>query len=168
MAETLSNGVVIPQGTDLIHGSGVQAMRNLGGSVNTALTGKANTAHTHPDLVSRLAALEYTTGLRNVTSLVVPEWTTISSVTLLRVGGFVAVWLVGFTKGEDLTGTHGVMTLPPGFRPPDTTWAKSYRGKDIRVLTNGAVQVINPSRSTDNGYFFYPTLEAPPETPPGT
>jgi len=61
MAETLSNGVVIPQGTDLIHGSGVQAMRNLGASVDgqlgnrytkaqadSLLAEKAGTSHTHP------------------------------------------------------------------------------------------------------------------------
>ena len=37
VAETLANGTTIPQGTDLIHGSGVQAMRNLGGSVDGQL-----------------------------------------------------------------------------------------------------------------------------------
>lgn len=47
MAETLSNGVVIPQGTDLIHGSGVQAMRNMGGSVDAQLGARALTTHTH-------------------------------------------------------------------------------------------------------------------------
>lgn len=37
MAETLANGTTIPQGSDPIHGSGVQAMRNLGGSVDGQL-----------------------------------------------------------------------------------------------------------------------------------
>lgn len=37
MAETLANGTIIPQGTDLIHSSGVQAMRSLGGSVDGQL-----------------------------------------------------------------------------------------------------------------------------------
>ena len=37
MAETLPNGTVIPQGADLINSNGVQAMRNLGGSVDGQL-----------------------------------------------------------------------------------------------------------------------------------
>lgn len=37
MAETLANGTTVPQGSDPIHGSGVQAMRNLGGSVDGQL-----------------------------------------------------------------------------------------------------------------------------------
>jgi len=60
MAETLANGTTIPQGSDPIHGSGVQAMRNLGGSVDgqlgnrytkaqadALLAGKAPVSHTH-------------------------------------------------------------------------------------------------------------------------
>ena len=60
MAETLVNGTTIPQGSDPIHGSGVQAMRNLGGSVDAQLgarytkaqadallAGKSPTGHTH-------------------------------------------------------------------------------------------------------------------------
>ena len=37
VAETLANGTTIPQGSDPIHSSGVQAMRNLGGSVDGQL-----------------------------------------------------------------------------------------------------------------------------------
>ena len=60
MAETLANGTTVPQGSDPIHGSGVQAMRNLGGSVDAQLgarytkaqadallDGKAPVSHTH-------------------------------------------------------------------------------------------------------------------------
>ena len=39
MAETLSQGVIIPQGTDRISTTGVDEQRRLGASVNTALTG---------------------------------------------------------------------------------------------------------------------------------
>lgn len=62
MAETLSNGTVVPVGSDLIHSSGVQAMRNLGASVDSQLgdrytkaqadallAGKAPATHTHDD-----------------------------------------------------------------------------------------------------------------------
>lgn len=69
MAETLANGTTIPQGSDPIHGSGVQAMRNLGGSVDgqlgnrytkaqadALLAGKAASSHTHP--VSQVTGLQ--------------------------------------------------------------------------------------------------------------
>lgn len=69
MAETLANGTTIPQGSDPIHGSGVQAMRNLGGSVDgqlgnrytkaqadALLAGKASSSHTHP--VSQVTGLQ--------------------------------------------------------------------------------------------------------------
>lgn len=39
MAETLSQGVIIPQGTDIISGTGVAEVRALGTSTNTALAG---------------------------------------------------------------------------------------------------------------------------------
>lgn len=48
MAETLANGTVVPQGSDLIHASGVQAMRNMGGSVDAQLGNRALVGHTHP------------------------------------------------------------------------------------------------------------------------
>lgn len=47
MAETLPNGVVIPQGEDLINSNGVQAMRNLGSSVDSQLANRALVGHTH-------------------------------------------------------------------------------------------------------------------------
>src|SRR5699024_5678229 len=48
MAETLANGTVVPQGSDLIHASGVQAMRNMGASVDSQLGNRALVGHTHP------------------------------------------------------------------------------------------------------------------------
>lgn len=48
MAETLPNGTVIPQGADLINANGVQAMRDLGSSVDSQLADRARVAHTHP------------------------------------------------------------------------------------------------------------------------
>lgn len=42
MAETLSEGVTIPEGTDQISASGVEEMRTLGRTTNTALERKAN------------------------------------------------------------------------------------------------------------------------------
>lgn len=48
MAETLANGTVVPQGSDLIHSTGVQAMRNMGGSVDAQLGNRALVGHTHP------------------------------------------------------------------------------------------------------------------------
>lgn len=47
MAETLANGTVVPQGSDLIHASGVQAMRNMGGSVDAQLGNRSLVGHTH-------------------------------------------------------------------------------------------------------------------------
>lgn len=65
MAETLSEGVVIPQGGDLIPADGVGHDRALGSSVNTALAGKSPVGHTHDDryfteaeVTSKLAAKE--------------------------------------------------------------------------------------------------------------
>lgn len=48
MAETLANGTVVPQGADLIHSSGVQAMRNMGGSIDAQLGNRSLLGHTHP------------------------------------------------------------------------------------------------------------------------
>ena len=47
MAETLPNGTVIPQGADLINSNGVQAMRNLGSSVDSQIANRALVGHTH-------------------------------------------------------------------------------------------------------------------------
>ena len=47
MAETLPNGTVIPQGADIINSNGVQAMRNLGSSVDSQLANRALLAHNH-------------------------------------------------------------------------------------------------------------------------
>ena len=47
MAETLPNGTVIPQGPDLINANGVQAMRNMGASVDAQLANRALVGHNH-------------------------------------------------------------------------------------------------------------------------
>lgn len=47
MAETLPGGTVIPQGADLINANGVQAMRDLGSSVDSQLANRALVGHTH-------------------------------------------------------------------------------------------------------------------------
>lgn len=125
-----------------------------------------------PTTEQRLAALEskseYSTGLRDVTSLVDSEWTNFASARLMRNGNQVSLWLVNFSKGEALTGTHLLLTLPPGFRAPETTWAKTYRNSDSRVITSGVVQVISPGASNDSVFFTYPTLDDQPATLPGT
>ena len=65
MAETLPNGTVIPNGSDLINANGVQAMRNMGASVDAQLAGRSPVGHTHDDryfteaeVTSKLAAKE--------------------------------------------------------------------------------------------------------------
>lgn len=110
----------------------------------------------------------YETGLRNIIGLVDQEWTSFGSAKLMRDGNQVSVWLVNFSKGTALSGTHLLLTLPSGFRPPETTWVKTYRNSDARVLTSGAIQIINPGASNDSAYFTFPTLNPVPETKPGT
>ena len=49
MAQTLPNGTVIPQGDDPINANGVQAMRNLGSSVDAQLANRSLLGHNHDD-----------------------------------------------------------------------------------------------------------------------
>lgn len=49
MAETLPNGTVVPQGQDLINVNGVQAIRNLGSSVDAQLANRSLLGHNHDD-----------------------------------------------------------------------------------------------------------------------
>ena len=61
MAETLSQGIIIPSGTDVISASGVDHDRTLGASTNTALSGldqRITTLEDAPDSGGGLAATE--------------------------------------------------------------------------------------------------------------
>lgn len=165
MAETLSNGVVIPQGTDLIHGSGVQAMRNLGGSVNAALDGKASGAAL-ADAQAALDALSYNSGPRDLASGLYTDFSA-AWVYTIRVGSVVSMFITNLSYTGGSTGTVSAALFPYGLRPPATAYAISTRGKTVFLTASGVLQVVGPGASFDSVSFTYLTSDPIPATPPG-
>lgn len=174
MAETLSNGVVIPQGTDLIHGSGVQAMRNLGGSVNTALSGRSAVGHSHipadvEGLTAALAKLEeatYFSGVRDISGLLNAGFTAFQ-VYLLRYGNVVTLHVVNLAYSGAATGTVSVFNMPVNFRPSANASGYTSRGQLAVVTGGGVMQVANPTASVTSVAFTFLTTRNPPSEPPG-
>ena len=139
------------------------------------------TAHTHPvsdvtGLTARLAALEYTSGERNLTGLL-PAGTVVSgALHLIRTG--TTCWL----DFRDLVCTDPAGSwhswsglLPAGFRPPRsyvymplTTQLNSNATGPVRLDAAGGVVVYGiTGQKRMTGLVSWPTLQAPPTTPPG-
>lgn len=128
-------------------------------------------AHTHPvtdveGLAARLAALEYRSGIRDVSSLAGAGWSDVLA-TVWRAGPGVNVAVNRLGRATASSGTETVFTLPSGYRPPDTIVVRSGRGMVARILTSGAVQVIAPGVSVDYFAISFDTLQPPAISEPG-
>src|SRR5699024_1247303 len=117
-------------------------------------------------LAARLAALEYRSGIRDVSSLAGAGWSDVRA-TVWRAGPGVNVAVNRLGRATASSGTETVFTLPSGYRPPDTIVVRSGRGMVARILTSGAVQVIAPGVSVDYFAISFDTLQPPAISEPG-
>lgn len=133
--------------------------------------------YTHPvsaQVGADMGALSYDSGLRNVSDLARPFTTSITGITLQRVGREVEfVWCVRrFDSAPVETSPTTILTLPPGMRPR-TTYRVSAEQPSAVVLdvsASGAVQVRAGSIPLNSYVTFrlkHSTSEPPPITPPG-
>lgn len=171
--------------------------------LQAALDGKASTtdsrlsdarpptAHTHTDLVARLAALEYSSGVRDITSLV-PVAVASGRLLLWRTGS--QVWLDFDTlqpsDASEASSHSWTGFLPPGFRPyrnfpmlplapqfglsgTGTVSSSLHALGPVRPQVNGGVVIYGAKNASGQvrpiqGLISWPTTEAPPTTLPGT
>lgn len=139
------------------------------GTITRPLTSSSLT-----DLEGRIAPLAYDSGLRNVSDLARPFTTSMTGITLERVGSEVdLVWYVRrFDSAPVDTLPTTILTLPAGFRPRTTyrVPAEQPAGVSLDVFASGAVQVRTGSIPLNSFVTFrlkHSTSETPPITPPG-
>lgn len=109
-----------------------------------------------------------TTGLRDVSELIVPE--AVGRATLIRTGPFVVLSVdeVRYNVGD---GTFGlILRLPVGFRPPATLRGQlesAASGRGIAAYETGTVQCHRDTAYTIRYVFSFVTLNAWPSSLPG-
>ncbi|MFE7605786.1 hypothetical protein ACFU1Q_11550 [Brachybacterium paraconglomeratum] len=139
------------------------------------------TAHQHPvsdvtGLAARLAALEYSSGERDITSLL-PAGTVVSgALHLLRTGTTCWLDFRDLTCADPTTSWHSWPgLLPNGFRPPRSfvymplpVQASVNTPGPVRLDVSGGIVVYGiTGQKRMTGLVSWPTLQAPPTTPPG-
>ena len=121
-------------------------------------------------LAPRLAALEYTSGRRNITALIdTDDWTTgTTRADLIRTGSTVNLSIRNVRRTDGASGTLTLLTLPTGFRPVGYQFTGTFRGAGFIADRDGAVQISNPTSPSDHMSLTWVTADAPPSTLPGT
>ena len=144
------------------------------------LTGKPSTfppsAHTHATsevtgLADRLAALEYDSGERDITSLAGSRVTG-GKFLLRRVGKLVTLSIVAVVPSSTLGSGSIILTIPSGFQRP-SRWdgyipASTTTNRTMFIFSTGGLGVWSPSASDSLRADLYWTTDNPiPATPPG-
>lgn len=127
-------------------------------------------------LAARLAALEYDSGERNITSLI-PAEVLSGALHTWRTGSTVWLDFRDLEVADPSTTYHSWSgMLPPGLRPsrsyvymPLAPAVSTSTGGPVRLDRNGGVVVYNakPNRRM-TGLISFPALDAPPSSPPGS
>ena len=127
-------------------------------------------------LAARLAALEYDSGERNITSLI-PAEVLSGALHTWRTGSTVWLDFRDLEVADPSTTYHSWSgMLPPGLRPsrsyvymPLAPVVSTSTGGPVRLDRNGGVVVYNakPNRRM-TGLISFPALDAPPSSPPGS
>ena len=94
-------------------------------------------------LEDRLAAIEYRSGPRDISSMLRNGWA--GTISLLRIGASVSVYLENLSSANATSTVF--LTLPSGFRPPARPGARVYRV----MITAGGVPPVMRQADIDSG-----------------
>ena len=92
---------------------------------------------------TRLAALEYRSGARDVSGILRNGWA--GPVSVLRIGASVSVYFENLSSAEATSTVF--LSLPAGFRPPSRPGARVYRS----MITAGGVPPVMRQADVDSG-----------------